>query len=292
MLKLINWELASTESAPSPADASAAKVYGTELSTEAYRLLMEVLGTAATLRPGFARRVAARPRRADAPVLPDPDVRRRNERDPARHHRHGGARLPHAPLIRRIPNGFHHNRSLTTSAAWCRTITESVCTNEHQRELDSADTRFDRDLWAKLIDADVLSAAAPEALGGGIRAFRAGRRPRGTGPSTGSRPHLESAVLAAGALAKFDRPSCNRIGPAPQSPAARSSRSRSPATWVTVRCRLRLPSPAAPGTGFTGTCAQVAYGPVADAFLVPADTGSAPRSSWCPPPTPASPSPR
>jgi len=51
VLKLINWELASTEdAAPSPADASAAKVYGTELATEAYRLLMEVLGTAGTLR--------------------------------------------------------------------------------------------------------------------------------------------------------------------------------------------------------------------------------------------------
>jgi 3-oxocholest-4-en-26-oyl-CoA dehydrogenase alpha subunit len=51
-LKLINWELASSEAAaPSPADASAAKVFGTELATEAYRLLMEVLGTAATLRP-------------------------------------------------------------------------------------------------------------------------------------------------------------------------------------------------------------------------------------------------
>lgn len=51
VLKLINWELASTEgAAPSPADASAAKVYGTELATEAYRLLMEVLGTGATVR--------------------------------------------------------------------------------------------------------------------------------------------------------------------------------------------------------------------------------------------------
>ena len=51
VLKLINWELASaTDEAPSPADASAAKVYGTELATEAYRLLMEVLGTSATLR--------------------------------------------------------------------------------------------------------------------------------------------------------------------------------------------------------------------------------------------------
>jgi 3-oxocholest-4-en-26-oyl-CoA dehydrogenase alpha subunit len=52
VLKLINWELAaSDEAAPSPADASAAKVFGTELATEAYRLLMEVLGTGATLRP-------------------------------------------------------------------------------------------------------------------------------------------------------------------------------------------------------------------------------------------------
>ena len=50
-LKLINWELASSDAAaPSPADASAAKVFGTELATEAYRLLMEVLGPAATLR--------------------------------------------------------------------------------------------------------------------------------------------------------------------------------------------------------------------------------------------------
>ncbi|MGB3473201.1 MAG: acyl-CoA dehydrogenase family protein [Mycobacterium sp.] len=51
VLKLINWELASADkAAPSPADASAAKVFGTELATEAYRLLMEVLGTAATVR--------------------------------------------------------------------------------------------------------------------------------------------------------------------------------------------------------------------------------------------------
>ena len=50
-LKLINWELASSDSAaPSPADASAAKVFGTELATEAYRLLMEILGPSATLR--------------------------------------------------------------------------------------------------------------------------------------------------------------------------------------------------------------------------------------------------
>ena len=51
-LKLINWELASShDESPSAADASAAKVFGTELATEAYRLLMEILGPSATLRP-------------------------------------------------------------------------------------------------------------------------------------------------------------------------------------------------------------------------------------------------
>jgi alkylation response protein AidB-like acyl-CoA dehydrogenase len=50
-LKLINWELASAKSGTlNPADASASKVFGTELATEAYRLLMEILGPSATLR--------------------------------------------------------------------------------------------------------------------------------------------------------------------------------------------------------------------------------------------------
>lgn len=52
-LKLINWKIASAAASggsPSPADASATKVFGTEFSTEAYRLLMEVVGPAATMR--------------------------------------------------------------------------------------------------------------------------------------------------------------------------------------------------------------------------------------------------
>ncbi|WP_278264809.1 acyl-CoA dehydrogenase family protein [Nocardia sp. AG03] len=61
-LKLLNWEIASRadqggEAAPKPWDASACKIYGTELSTEAYRLLMEVVGAHGYLRqdsPGAA----------------------------------------------------------------------------------------------------------------------------------------------------------------------------------------------------------------------------------------------
>jgi alkylation response protein AidB-like acyl-CoA dehydrogenase len=52
-LKLMNWRIAwSVEQSPSPADASATKVFGTEFATEAYRLLMEVLGANAYVRHG------------------------------------------------------------------------------------------------------------------------------------------------------------------------------------------------------------------------------------------------
>jgi alkylation response protein AidB-like acyl-CoA dehydrogenase len=50
-LRLKNWQVASASSV-GPADASATKVFGTEFATEAYRLLMEVLGANAVVRPG------------------------------------------------------------------------------------------------------------------------------------------------------------------------------------------------------------------------------------------------
>jgi len=50
-LRLMNWRIASGAHV-NPADASATKVFGTEFATEAYRLLMEVLGANAIVRPG------------------------------------------------------------------------------------------------------------------------------------------------------------------------------------------------------------------------------------------------
>ena len=50
-LRLKNWQIASAEKV-GPADASVTKVFGTEFATEAYRLLMEVLGANAVVRPG------------------------------------------------------------------------------------------------------------------------------------------------------------------------------------------------------------------------------------------------
>lgn len=52
--ELFNWRVASLQEAglPSPADASAMKVYGTEFTIEALRLLMEVVGAPVVLRDG------------------------------------------------------------------------------------------------------------------------------------------------------------------------------------------------------------------------------------------------
>jgi alkylation response protein AidB-like acyl-CoA dehydrogenase len=50
-VKLINWKVAAAGGA-NPADASATKVFATEFYTEAYRLLMEVLGPASYLTRG------------------------------------------------------------------------------------------------------------------------------------------------------------------------------------------------------------------------------------------------
>jgi 3-oxocholest-4-en-26-oyl-CoA dehydrogenase beta subunit len=151
-----------------------------------------------------------------------------------------------------------------------RTITESVCTPEHHRALDGLAQRFDRDLWAKLIEADVLSAASPEALGGGgfgvleqVAVLVAlGRR-------LAAVPYLESVVLGAGALARFGSEALQQEW---ATPAVNGEK------IITVALDGEMgqgPVQAtADGDGYrlTGSRTQVAYGPVADAFLVPAET--------------------
>jgi 3-oxocholest-4-en-26-oyl-CoA dehydrogenase alpha subunit len=51
-LKLVNWRIAAAAGSPGPAVASATKVYGTELTIEACRLMMEVLGANAEVTAG------------------------------------------------------------------------------------------------------------------------------------------------------------------------------------------------------------------------------------------------
>ena len=153
-----------------------------------------------------------------------------------------------------------------------RTITESVCTPERQRELDGLDERFDRDLWAKLIDADVLSTTAPESLGGGgFGVLEQVAVLVALGRQMAAVPYLESAVLAAGALAKFGSEALQQAWAVPAVNGEKI---------LTVALDGDMGEGPVQATGngdgyrLTGTRTQVAYGPVADAFLVPAETDS------------------
>jgi alkylation response protein AidB-like acyl-CoA dehydrogenase len=151
-----------------------------------------------------------------------------------------------------------------------RTITESVCTPERQRELDGLDERFDTALWAKLIEADVLSAAAPEELGGGgfgeleqVAVLTAlGRR-------LAAVPYLESVVSAAGAVAKFGSEALQKDWAVPAVEGRKI---------LSVALDGEMGEGPVRATGgadqftLTGSRTQVSYGPVADAFLVPAET--------------------
>lgn len=153
-----------------------------------------------------------------------------------------------------------------------RTITESVCTPDHQRELDGLEQRFDRDLWRKLIDADALSTTAPETVGGGnfgpleeVAVLVA------LGRQLAAVPYLESVVLGAGALARFG-------GQTLQQTWARPAIAGDKIVAVALDGEMGQGPVQAQtsGDGFrlTGARTQIAYGPVADALLVPAETDS------------------
>jgi 3-oxocholest-4-en-26-oyl-CoA dehydrogenase alpha subunit len=59
VLKLMNWRIAAAAGSPGPAAASATKVYGTELTIEACRLLLEIIGASAEVRGGSPGAVLA-----------------------------------------------------------------------------------------------------------------------------------------------------------------------------------------------------------------------------------------
>jgi alkylation response protein AidB-like acyl-CoA dehydrogenase len=152
------------------------------------------------------------------------------------------------------------------------TIVDSVCTPEHQRELDGLDQRFDRDLWRKLIDAGILSSASASSLGGdGFGALEQIAILVALGHQLAAVPYLESVVLGAGALARFGSEELQQNWGEPAvngekilSVALDGEMGEGPVQAVSDGAGYRL----------TGTRTQVGFGPVADAFLVPAETDS------------------
>ena len=149
------------------------------------------------------------------------------------------------------------------------TIVDSVCTPEHQRELDSLDQRFDKALWRKLIDSDILSSAAASALGGdGFGVLEQVAILVALGHQMAAVPYLESVMLASGALARFGSEQLQQDWGVP---AVRGEK------ILTVALDGEMgegPVQALGGKLTTGTRTLVGYGPIADAFLVPAETDS------------------
>jgi alkylation response protein AidB-like acyl-CoA dehydrogenase len=153
-----------------------------------------------------------------------------------------------------------------------RTIVDAVCTPEHQRELDGVEQRFDRQLWRKLIDADILTAAAPESLGGGgFGVLEQAAILTALGRQLAAAPYLESVVLSAGALARFGSPELQQTWGAP---AVGGGRILTPALDGELGQGPVQAQNSGDGYRLTGSRTQVAYAPVADAFLIPAETDS------------------
>ena len=152
------------------------------------------------------------------------------------------------------------------------TIVDAVCTPQHQRELDRLDQRIDKTLWAKLIDADVLSAAAPESVGGGgYDVLEQTAVLTALGRQLAAVPYLDSVVLGAGALTRFGSAALRHDWAAPAVAGTKL-------LTVALDGELGQAAVRAVGSGdgfrLTGTRTQVPFGPVADAFLVPAETDS------------------
>ncbi|KUI18648.1 acyl-CoA dehydrogenase [Mycobacterium sp. GA-1285] len=156
-----------------------------------------------------------------------------------------------------------------------RTIVDSVVTPERQRELDGLEQRFDRALWGKLIEADVLSAAAPESVGGGgFGVLEQVAILVALGRQLSAVPYLESVVLGAGALAGFAPEALRQQWAVP---AVKGDKILTVALDGEMGQGPVQAQSSGDGYRLTGTRTQVPYGPVADAFLIPAETDSGVR---------------
>lgn len=155
------------------------------------------------------------------------------------------------------------------------TIVGSVCTPEHQRDLDKLDQRIDTALWRKLIDSDIISTAAPESLGGGgFGTLEQTAVLTALGRQIAAVPYLESVVLGAGALARFGAAGLQQAWGVP---AVAGDKILTIALDGEVGQGPVQATVSVDGFRLTGTRIQVPYAPVADAFLVPAETETGQR---------------
>ena len=148
-----------------------------------------------------------------------------------------------------------------------RQILADQVTQERLREIEAGPDRFDRTLWTDLGASGVLSAALPEtADGGGFDLLEQCSVLIELGRAVAPVPYLASIVMAASAVAQFGT-------------AAQRARWAVPAAAGTLVLSAALTedqtttaTPGAAGWVLNGIKVAVRAGPVADVFLVPAQT--------------------
>ena len=118
--------------------------------------------------PGEPRGLPRRPAGAGLPGHADPHLRGRDQRDPARPHRHVRPRhAPHPPDVRDDPVDLTLTDDQTAIVELAARILGDRCPPEHLAEVEAGGDRFDPGLWTLLAEADLLGLCLPEADGGG-----------------------------------------------------------------------------------------------------------------------------
>src|SRR5258707_6724656 len=169
---------------------------------------------------------------------------------------------------------FSHNESQRELAALSRTILADRATAERLREVEARGGRFAPGLWADLAGAGVLAAALPESLGGaGLGLLEQCSVLAEVGRAVAPVPYLASAVLGAGALARFGTPDQQHRWAAP---AGRGELILTAALSEEDGDDPRVPSARAERVAgrwrLTGMKTAVPAGPRANLMLVPAAT--------------------
>lgn len=171
---------------------------------------------------------------------------------------------------------FSFDDNVTDLADLTRTILADHVTPARLTEVEATGDRFDRALWTELAKAGVLSAALPDSVGGsGLGLVEQCAVLVELGRRVAPVPYLNSIVQAASAIAEFGTDAqraewaapaadgtvvltaalSEEVGDDPARPTTVAERASASATW-----RLH------------GTKVSVPAGPIADLFLVPAET--------------------
>jgi alkylation response protein AidB-like acyl-CoA dehydrogenase len=171
---------------------------------------------------------------------------------------------------------FSFDDNVTDLAELTRTILAGHVTPARLTEVEATGDRFDRALWTDLAKAGVLSAALPESAGGsGLGLLEQCAVLVELGRMVAPVPYLCSIVQAASAIAEFGTDAQRATWAAPAgegsvllTAALSEEVNDDPALPATVASRASASAP----WRLHGTKMAVPSGPVADLFLVPAET--------------------